>query len=136
MDQFPWSVPPPSSRSFLVSFLAHFPLALLRVPRSKIAPPARSKSHHDRLPTPISRSGSVDICQDSLWHLREVIRSDRPCFPLKVVLWDNMRVMIPPSPVSSNHPVTKSTAHNQPDESVTSTKQDHSKESFFPRVKE
>eukprot|EP00978_Attheya_sp_CCMP212_P046913 scaffold419628_cov51-Attheya_sp.AAC.1 len=40
-------------------------------------------AHHDRLSTPISRSGSVVICQDSLWHLREVIRSGRPCFPLE-----------------------------------------------------
>ena len=88
-------------------------------------PPANI-AHPDRLPTPISRSGSVFICQDSLWHLREVIRSGRPCSPWKS---DTMRSTTPSA--SSNHPVTRSTAHNQPVESVTPTEQDHSKESFF-----
>jgi hypothetical protein len=87
-------------------------------------------AHQYRLPTPISRSGSVFICQDSLWHLREVIRSGRPCSPWKS---GDMRSTTPY--VSSNHPMSKFTAHNQPLESVTSTEQDHSKESFFSRVK-
>ena len=80
-------------------------------------------AHQYRLPTPISRSGSVFVCQDSLWHLREVIRSGRPCSPWKS---GDMRSTTPY--VSSNHPMSKFTAHNQPLESVTSTEQDHSKE--------
>jgi len=57
-----------------------------------------------------------------------------PVSPLKVVLWDNMRSMTPS--VSSNHPMTRSTAHSQPDESCPSAKQAHSKErEFVPIVK-
>eukprot|EP00978_Attheya_sp_CCMP212_P024536 scaffold77234_cov27-Attheya_sp.AAC.1 len=43
LDHFPLSVFP-SSRSFFVRFLVHLPFAPLRVPRSKIAPPAWSKN--------------------------------------------------------------------------------------------
>ena len=45
-------------------------------------PPANI-AHHDRLSTLMSHCGCAVIFQDSLWNLREVIRSGWPCFPLK-----------------------------------------------------
>ena len=92
-------------------------------------PPANI-AHHDRLSTLMSHCGCAVIFQDSLWNLRGVIRSGRPCSPWKS---GDMRSTTPY--VSSNHPMSKCAAYNQPLESVTSTEQDHSKESFFSRVK-
>eukprot|EP00978_Attheya_sp_CCMP212_P007170 scaffold16710_cov61-Attheya_sp.AAC.1 len=45
MDHFPWSVPL-SSQSFLVSFLAHFPFASLRVPALFLRMRLANLPHH------------------------------------------------------------------------------------------
>jgi hypothetical protein len=75
-------------------------------------PPANI-AHHDRLSTLMSHCGCAVIFQDSLWNLRGVIRSGRPCFPLKkwfygipcgqrhllchpITLWKNLQLTINP----------------------------------------
>jgi hypothetical protein len=75
-------------------------------------PPANI-AHHDHLSTLISHCGCAIIFQDSLWNLRKVIRSGRPCFPLKkwlygipcgqrhllchpITLWKNLHLTINP----------------------------------------